>query len=388
MEKLTGASFFQHPMNKLMLAGTDLPQYDPVELTLKPIKLAQAGVGPTDEQVEAVRTGVIDFCGTVHGGTALEKDIRGVDATWPVMRERFKGSPGLTQMMLDGGMNSRYFYQYLVLTGRKEYAVALESKDGYAMPVSGELKFEKVPKGDWHRMVCVEEPSHPARRQTDWRPQSLLRAAKTIFEGGVGLGPAYRLYGYPLGQLNQKIVACDSDERLLKYWPLLFSGNAIELRIGDVLEVMDDPDYVGEFDLVRLTGFLSYFPKFEDKLEIMRKAARLLKPDGVIVADLWVMGASLMRTALTQLWPIDPRDPHRLAPAENESVALGEIAQLCEGIGLPYVTVSDVCNGNPNCYTQAPASGKCVMFVAGKDADLSMLDPIPIAGSPYEIDRI
>lgn len=390
MVGLSHDGFFEHPMNRAMLEGGGFPPYDPTTLALKYIKLAQSGQSPTDEQVEAVRTAVIEFCGRVHDGPALEADLRGIEATWPEMRKRFAGSLGLTQMMLDFGAQSRYFYQYLYNTGRKRYAVALETKDGLAMPVSGEMRFEEIPEGDACRLVAVEEPSHPARRQTDWRPQTILRNSGSVFEAGAGLMPAYRHHGYPLGKLGQRIVACDSDPEMLTYFPLLFGAGpeelGIEYVVGDSMEVMDDPRYYGQFDTVRLTGFLSYFPDFADKRKIMLKAKRLLRPGGAIVGDLWIAGPSLARTALTRLWPIDPTDPHRLDPAADEATALAEIKELCAAIGLPHVCLGDVCNGNSGCYTQAAARPKCMMFLATENADIAMFDPIPIAGSPYSID--
>lgn len=392
MDKLSHKVFYDHPMNQLMTEAGGLPVYDPVELALKPMKLTQSGQLPTDEQVEAVRTGVIEFCKTVHGGAELEADIQGINKTWPVMRSRFASNLGLTQLMLDCGAKSRYFYQYLYHTGLKHFAVALEAKDGYALPVSGKLEFERVPDGDWCQIVCVEEPSHPARRQTDWRPQSILRNAEYVFEGGAGLMPAYRNYGYPLGKLGQRIVACDSDPEILQFFEMAFGAKpedlGIEYVVGDLMEVMDNPDYFGQFEVARMTGLLSYFPEMADKKVIMQKAKRLLRPGGLIVGDLWVMGASLARSAYTTIWPMDPTDPHRLTPAANEEAAMNDIKALCDDVGLPFACVSDVCNGNPNCHTQVNAKPKCVMFVAGEGASESLFDAVPIAGSPYDVDAV
>lgn len=392
MEKLSHEVFYDHPMNRLMMEAGGLPVYDPMELALKPLKLAQSGRRPTDEQVEAVRTGIIEFCRTVDSSAQLEADIQGLNETWPVMRQRFANSLGLTQLMLDHGVNSRYFYQYLYHTGLKHFAVALEAKDGYALPVSGKLEFERVPEGDWHQIVCVEEPSHPARRQTDWRPQSILRNAKSIFEGGAGLMPAYCNYGYPLRELGQRIVACDSGPEILRFFELKYGAKpedvGIEYVVGDLMEVMNDPDYYGQFEVVRMTGLLSYFPDMAEKKAIMRQAKRLLHNGGLIVGDLWVMGASLARSAYTTIWPMDPTDPHRLTPAANEAAALNDIKEFCEDAGLPFACVSDVCNGNPNCYTQAHATPKCVMFVAGEGASETLFDAVPISGSPYSVDAV
>lgn len=392
MEKLSHEGFFGHPMNRLMLEGGGLPVYDPVELAVNPMKRTQSGQLPTAQQVAAVRQGVIDFCESVHSGLALDRDVKGIDATWPVMERRFASNLGLTQLMLDYGVKSRYFYQYLYHTGLKHFAVALEAKDGYALPVSGELTFEEVPENDWCRVVCVEEPSHPARRQTDWRPQTMIRNAESIFEPGGALMPAYRHYGHRLGQTGQRVVICDSDPDILKFFELAHGAKpealGVEFINGDAMEAMDNPEYFGQFELVRMTGFLSYFPDLGDKKELMRKAKRLLRPGGRIVGDLWVMGASLARSAYTTIWPMDPTDSHRLTPAKDEATALDEIRQLCEGIDLPFACVSDVCNGNPNCYTQTHATKKCVMFVAGEDVSESLFDAIPIAGSPYAVDAV
>lgn len=386
--------FFQHPMNGLMLEGGPLPQYDPTELAAKYIKLAQSGQMPTEDQVSAVKMKLVEFCRQVHGDDteALQKDIDGIEATWKQkMHDRFARSLGLTQLMLDYGCKSRYFYQYLYITGEKMYGVALVAKDGYAVPVSaGTLEhpvLEKVPENDWMLVVCVEEPSHPARRGTDGAVQSLLRNAKSVFEAGAGLMSAYLNYEYPLGKLGQRIVACDSDVRLIPYLEILLDGHSpeeygVEYHTADLMEMMAKPEYFGKFDVVRMTGLLSYFPDSEDKLKIMRMAQKLLNPTGVIVTDEWTMGPSLMRTALTGLWPIDPRDPHRLSPAESVDSAVAGMGKICKEIGEPYVYVGDICNGNLTCWTQARAVQKCVMFLVGRNATGDMFDLIPGATPP------
>lgn len=391
MHHVDPSVFFEHRVNQAMFnKGSGIPPYDPQELALKYIALAKSGQMPTDEQVEAVRTGVINYCETVCSGEDLERDIAGINAMWPEVRERLSHSIGLTQMMLDFGVNSRYFYRYIREAGRGRFAVILEAKDGYALPVSGEMIYEEVPTTDWFWVVCHQEPSHPARTQTDWRCQSLCRSASTIFEGGAGLLSAYRNYDYPLGKNGQRIVACDFDAEMKTYLPLVFNRHleeyGIEYIIGDLLQVMDDPKYFGQFDVVRMTGLLPYYPKIEDKLRIMEKARRLLKDDGVIATDLWTMGMSLARTALIGLWPIDQSAPIHLAPAENEAAAVTEMDQIAKAIGLSYVYVGDVCNGNPCCYTQAKATPKCVIFLLGKNVDDSMFDPIAGVGSKYAAD--
>lgn len=379
--------FFRHPMNKLMLKGTPLAQYDPQELAIQYIQLAKGGGQPTDDQVDQVRERVIAFCTKVHGAdtTALQKDISGIDEIWPEMRVRFKNSLSLTQMMLNYGADSRYFYQYLYLTGNNLCAVSLEAKDGYAIPVSaGDMThgvvFEKVPSDDWFYLICVEEPSFAARRATDGVFQTVLRGAGAIFEAGAGLLPAYRNYDYPLGQLNQRIVACDADPRMLDFLPIVFgkplSECGIEYVIGDLMDVMARPEYRGRFDVVRMTGIMSYFPDPVDRLKIMRLAQGLLKPGGVILTDDWVVGMSLVRSSLTTLWMMDPNDPHPLTPAKSAEEAIASMDSICHELGLPYVCIKDFCNGNAYCWTQEHATTKCVMYMVGEAASEEKIDVI------------
>ncbi len=381
--------FFQHPMNRLMLKGSPLPQYDPQELAIQYIQLAKSGGRPTDEQVESVRTGVIEYCREVHGDDveALQRDIDGINETWPEMRERFAKNLSLTQMMLNYGARSRYFYQYLILTGRNLCAASLEAKDGYAIPVSagnmkdGNYTFEKVPMDDWMTLICVEEPSFAARRATDGAFQTMLRKADSIFEAGAGLLPAYRHYGYPLGQLKQRIVACDADPRMLdfldKVFPEPLPEYNIEYVIGDLMNVMAWPKYQQEkFEIVRLTGILSYFPDPAERMKILRLALGLLKPGGFILTDDWVIGMSLIRSSMTTLWPLDPKDPHPLTPAKSAEEALAGMDKICSELGVPYVSLVDFCNGNKHCWTQEFATTKCVMYMVGEGASVDKIDLI------------
>lgn len=379
--------FFQHPINKMMLKGTPLAQYDPQELAIQYIQMAKSGQQPTDEQVDQVRERVISFCAKVHGAdtAALQKDVAGVDEIWPEMRQRFKNSFSLTKMMLNYGADSRYFYEYLYLTGNNLCAVSLEAKDGHAIPVSaGNLThgvaFEEVPIDDWFYLICVEEPSFAARRATDGAFQTVLREASSIFEAGAGLLPAYRNYGYPLGQRNQRIVACDADARMLDYLKLVFekplSEYGIEYVIGDLMDVMARPEYQGQFEVVRMTGIMSYFPKPADRLKIMRLARGLLKPGGIILTDDWVIGKSLMRSSLTTLWMMDPNDPHPLTPAKNAEEAIAGMDGICHELGLHYVHIKDFCNGNAYCWTQEHATTKCVMYMVGETVSEEKIDVI------------
>jgi len=377
-----GNHFFEHPMNRLMLEGTHLPQYDPEELAIKYIKIAKSGRKPTNEQVEAVKTGLLSFCEKTHGNNraAFEADVRGIEQSWPTMHPILANSMGLTQMMLDYGIMSRFFYQYVYKASKREFAVALETKDGRAMPLSGEKVFETIPMDDWAMTVAVEDPNHSARRGTDGVCQTLLRNSKSIFEAGAGLMPAYRNYNYPLGQLDQRIVACDSDGRLLEYLPAVFGrpleDYGIDYQVGNLLEVMDRPEYFGAFETVRMTGLLSYFRDFKDKMEVMQKAKRLLKRDGVIMTELWVMGPAVIRSGIIGIWPTDPNDPYLLTPSANIQAAVEEMDVICREIDLPFVHTSDVVNGNPVCWTQRRAVPKCEIFVVGRHASLDMLDMV------------
>lgn len=380
--------FFQHPMNRLMLRGTPLAQYDPQELAIQYIQLAKSGGAPTDDLVDSVRERVISFCKKTHDGDdgAFRKDVAGIDATWPEMRVRFKNSLSLTQMMLNYGADSRYFYQYLFITGRNLCAVSLEAKDGYAIPVSAgkmeddDFAFEKVPEDDWMFLICVEEPSFAARRATDGVFQFVLQKADSIFEAGAGLLPAYRNYGYPLGQLNQRIVACDADSRMLRFLPLVFDRSlakcGIEYVIGDLMEVMARAEYHGQFSVVRMTGIMSYFPDSVDRMKIMRLAQGLLKPGGVILTDDWVIGMSLIRSSLTTLWAFDPNDPHPLTPAKSAEEAIAGMDEICRELGLSYIYLKDFCNGNKYCWTQERATTKCVMYMVGEKVSAKDMDII------------
>lgn len=389
--------FFQHQMNKMMLKGTPLPQYDPQELAIKYIQLAKGGGAPTDEQVDLIRTKIIDRCKKVHGddAEAFQKAVAGLDATWPVMRERFAGSLALTMLTLEHFAESLYWYQYLYITGIRFYGLALVVKDGWGVPVSaGTMEtpiLERIPQDDPMFMVCVEEPSHAGRRVTDGSVQTTLRKAARIFDGGCGLATAYWNYDYPLGQNGQEIVLCDQDGRLVPYLPMVFKcGSLEELKQrynvkfvqANLLDEMARPEYEGKFDVVRLTGLLSYQPK-KDKLEIMKRAQQMLAPGGVIIADEWVSGASLVRTALSKLWIIDPGDPHRLNPAPDKAAAVAGMDAICKELHLPYIYIADYCNGNPVCWTQQYAQPKCVLFIVGDEASGNMLDQIPGAELPH-----
>ncbi len=378
----------QHPLNAEMLRR-DFPPFDPMKYSTTYTVLAKSGKKPTQEQVEAIRTNLVEYCQSVDDEAQFEKDLAGIEKTWPEMKVRFENSIGLTQMMLDHGCKSRYFYSYLFFTGRKLFFVALEMKDGYAIPVSFE-GFEKIPKEDWAYIVAHQEPSHVARRVTDGSVQSLLRRAPSIFEAGAALLPAYRHYGYPLGKNGQRIVACDADASVLEYLPGAFGcaldDIGIEYEIGDALEVMARQKYRKLFRIVRMTGMLSYYSKAEEKAEFISRAQYLLADENsVIICDLQTMGAdpakcSLVRSALINLWPMDPNDPHKLTPSPSPKAAAQEMSEICRDLGLNMVHRTDFCNGNPLCLSQAVASPKCEMFLIGKNVSENMFDDVSELG--------
>lgn len=383
--------FMKHPMNVAMIDGS-LPPFDPGVYNTPYIMLAKSGKEPTEEQVERIKSDLIAYCESVDDDEQFKKDVSGIERTWPEMKIRFAKSIGLTQLMLDYGCRSRYFYSYLFFTGRKLFSVALEMKDGYGVPVSFENKFEEIPKEDWSYIVAVQEPSHVARRVTDGAIQARLRSASKIFEVGGALLPAYRRYDYPLGKLSQKIVACDFDKESYDFLPALFpnglGGCGIDYIIGDALQVMDCQVHFAQYDVVRMTGVLSYYPKTDEKLNFIRKAEQLLEgDDSVIFCDLQTMGgeqirSSLVRSALINLWPMDPTDPHKLTPSSSVQAAVEEMSGICKKLGLKMVYRADFCNGNPACVTQAAASQKCVMFAIGRRniTEAEVFDDVPELG--------
>lgn len=371
--------FFGYPINAEMLDPNTLP-YDPVAMALKYLGIIKDGVKATAEQVETVKEGVIAYCRSVDDPETLEKDLRGIEEMWPEMRERFLNSASLTQLVLDHLLNSRYILRYLWLTGRLQFAVALAIKDGLMIPVAGGVVLENIPKSDAAWLVVTREPVHVARRETDYCCQSLLRAAETIFDVGAGLLPAYSwLYDYPLGENDQKLFACDSNAAILDYVPSMVGADAMRKLtyiIGDAREVASRPEYANMMKIVRLTGFLSYFPTFEQKLEIMQKVSGTLASDGIIIADLWTMGPSLMRSGGTTLWPSDPSNPVRLVPEKDVSTAKAVMESIAEELGLNCVHLVDQCNGNPRCLTQIKAVPKCVISLLGRSVSEDMFDPI------------
>lgn len=373
------SSFFDHPMNRLMLKGSVMPQFNMQELALKYIGLAKSGQQPADSQVQAVRKGLEDYCESIRSGAELEADIAGIRQVWPEMERRFRGSLGLTQMMLDGGVKSRYFYPYLLNTGRYYYAPALEIKDGRGMPISGEPVFDAIPETDWACMVAAIEPVHVAKRCMEWLVQDLLRKAKTIFDGGAGMLSVYRNYGYPLGEIGQKIVACDVNAKMPDFLSMVLPKSleeyGVEYIIGDLLTVMSNPEHFGRYDVVRLAGLVSYFPNFEDRVLIIEKALRLLADGGVLIADWWTMGMSLARSGLIGIWPNMPDSSCRLVPSDNPVVAINEVEMICDRLGVPFVSVVDFANGK--FYTQANTVPKGVLFLIGQGVSTSMLNPVP-----------
>lgn len=375
----TVKKFYDHPLNAEMLDPGTLP-YDPLTMAMKYLGILKDGVKADAEQVEAIKDGVIAYCKQIDDDETLQKDLAGIEEIWPEMRERFLNSASLTQLILDHLLNSRYILRYLWLTGRLQFAVALEIKDGLAIPVSGGVMLEKIPQTDAAWLVVTREPVHIARRETDYCCQSLLRQAKTIFDAGAGMLPAYSsLYDYPLGENGQKLIACDSNAEIAKYLPSLFGAeamNKLTYVYGDVREIAARPEYAGQIWVGRLTGFLSYFPSFEQKLEIMQIMKQTLVPEGVLVVDLWTMGPSLMRSGGTTLWPSDPSNPVRLVPEKDVPTAITVMEDIAKRLELKCVHLVDQCNGDQRCLTQIKAVPKCVMFLLGNDVSEDMFDPI------------
>ena len=372
-------TFFDFPLNAEMLDPTVKP-YDPLTMALKYLDIIKDGVKATVDQVEAIREGTIAYCKQVDDSEQLKKDLAGIEEMSTELRERFMRSASLTQLVLDHFLNSRYMLRYLWLTGRLQFAAALAIKDGLMISVAGGTVFELIPKSDAAWLVVTREPVHIARRQTDYCCQTLLRNAKSIFEAGAGMLPAYSsLYDYPLGENGQWLVACDSNPDALGYATSLLGADAMKKLTyicGDVREIATRPEYAKQMEIARLTGFVSYFPTLEQKMDVMQKVSGTLKPEGVIIVDQWTMGPSLMRSGGTDLWPSGSSNPAPLIPSDNPNIAINEMKRIAEVLGLKCVHLEDQCNGNPKCLTQKKAVSKCVMFLLGQDVSEDMFDPV------------
>lgn len=372
-------NFFDFPLNAEMLDSTVKP-YDPGAMALKYLGIVKDGIKADANQVEAVREGTIAYCKQVDDPETLKRDLVGIEEMWPELRERFMKSASLTQLVLDYFLNSRYMLRYLWLTGRLQFAAALAIKDGRMIPVAGGTFFEPIPKSDGAWLVVTREPVHIARRQTDYCCQTLLRNAKSIFEVGAGMLPAYSdLYDYPLGENGQWLVACDSNPNALGYATSLLGTDSMKnltYICGDAREVATRPEYAKKMDIARLTGFLSYFPTLEQKMDVMQKVSGTLVSGGMIIVDQWTMGPSLARSGGTTLWPSGPSNPAPLVPSANPEVAIDEMEQIAKVLGLKCVYLIDQCNGNPKCLTQVKAVPKCVMFLLGNDVSEDMFDSV------------
>ena len=275
--------------------------------------------------------------------------LRGLNASWPEMQKKLRRNRGMTKLMLDHGYLSQIIYPY-ILAGAG--AISLEVFFGRAFNLAGE--FVEFPVNELASYYAVWEPIGVFIRQRvayaqQWLEQ--LGYGSRILSCGAGFCPEFRLndYEWTMKYLQQRVVAVDEDEEVIKNLELVYGRDPSELGItylkDRVENVCADLAHYRRYDAVLMQGLLSYYHDVGSNrrtVELLRGLTKTLRPGGIIICDLQVFEPTLVRCALSMGWESD------LLPDWTAESAIRRMEKACRKVGLEVVSVKiDAWNKTP-----------------------------------------
>lgn len=251
-----------------------------------------------------------------------------LDASWPEMREKLRKNPALAQFMLEYGVFSEFFYPFLL---RIPQATTLDVAYGYGYDLLG--RYRAIPPTDAMYAFCRgDEMFAWIRRRIEGEQRFLKRAKRVLFVGG-GVLQALRRNDYPLGELEQEIVAYDLNTQLEQAMPEIFPRPLAEYGISyhyeNAANVYADSQYQNYFDVVDVSGVLSYRATDQELKETLNNILSVVKPCGQIVFDLQVLTPTLLFDKMLG-WKTNPA----MKPERNTTAAVNKVRKICAELGV------------------------------------------------------
>ena len=233
---------------------------------------------------------LMHFLATAKSDEEYDRDRRNFDArVWPELHERLRWNFGAAQFTLECSVHSRYIATCL-LDMVNHPALLIPMGHGIGHTVDDRL--EAIPMDD-AAIRFMKDPSFSLFRFRNKASASVLVKAKTILM--IGGGSAFTLIarGYPLGELDQKIVIYDMDAEMPRYLEMMLGcpleEAGIEYRVADFREVFTDSAQADKYDAIEMLGVAAYY--FDDLDELFGGICYAAAPGAKLVFDSQVMSA-------------------------------------------------------------------------------------------------
>ena len=228
---------------------------------------------------------------------ALENEV------WPKLRAKMQNNPGMAQFMMEFGVWSDFIAQFLVNVWECPAKAVLPAhgvaEDLLRRPFA-------IPRTDPMYPFCYDQSYRMIQYRTAVPQADLRNAGDIIFLGG-GLVPELWTNGYPLGEIDQRIVVYDVDADLPAYLERILGASlssfGIDYRIGNYEEAFADMAQQGAYDYCVMNGVMSYVL---DKVDYeLAGIAGLLKTGAKACFDVQLSHFVLLFDVLTLAWPAE-----------------------------------------------------------------------------------
>ncbi len=302
------------------------------------VAMAKSGREVSDNLVQHIHDRQVNHFGATADslGDFLAQKNRFDEEIWPVLQPRLKQNSGLAQFMLEHGVDSDYVARFLYDVQRAQ-GVSILLGHGIGHTVMDEL--EAVTPTD-NAFAFYHDASFGIFRFRAKEAQAQMRQARRILFLGCGADPALYVRQYPLGKLEQTIVAYDHDAQMQKYLQRILGAPlaefGIDYRIAEIEAVLSDASQYGQYDLICMHGIAAYY---EDRSEVLFDGVfNLLAPGGKLTFDVQCFHPVLAFDVAVLGWPTTMHVEPTLDAAQKVS------QNYCRAAGLQVVSckVEDV----------------------------------------------
>jgi len=230
--------------------------------------------------------------------------------------------------------HSLFAATFILNIAKGNLALALPVAYGVLPDITGE--FRPIPPSDGAFVAMLEESLRWVALRSQYF-QSVLEDSydnmedethEILFLGG-GCDGVLWTRGFCIAD-DEHIVIYDKTDCRSALEQLLnddLENNNIEFRVADFREAFADPEQVGKYDAVVISGLAPYI--WKDIRQVLIGVKKLLKPDGQILLDLSVKCLSYLFVGTTFPWPAK-----EMYLPETFDQAVDNIDTICQDAGL------------------------------------------------------
>lgn len=223
---------------------------------------------------------------------------------WPEISEWARVNPGMMRFLVEHGVHSSMIIPFMYY---EQHCLAMAVTPAHFVGFDCLGRPQLILPHDAMFPFCRDQ-SYVMIDGRTVSAQEIMKRSKRVLLAAGGLAPELWTNGYPLGQLDQEIVICDTDVSLTPVLEELIGGPLESFGITvwnrDVIGLGCDEAVKGSFDCIIANGFVSYHTQSPQRLDaIFSGFSNLLRPGGELFFDTQNKHPVLLFDVLVLGWP-------------------------------------------------------------------------------------